>query len=40
MRTRFITIASNKSKVVAYNYLIKRKETCNKEALVYKGAAK
>jgi predicted DNA-binding transcriptional regulator len=40
MRTGLITIASNKSKVIIYNYLIKKKETCNKEALVYKGAIK
>jgi hypothetical protein len=40
MRTGFITITSSKSKVVVYNYLIKRKETCNKEALVYRGAIK
>jgi len=40
MQTRLITIASSKGKVIIYNYLIKRKETCNKEALIYKGATK
>jgi hypothetical protein len=40
MRTKLITIISSKGKVIIYNYLIKRKETCNKEALVYKGATK
>jgi hypothetical protein len=40
MRTGLITIANSKSKVIIYNYLIKRKEACNKEALVYKGAIK
>jgi hypothetical protein len=40
MQIRLITITSNKGKVVIYNYLIKRKETCNKEALVYKRATK
>jgi hypothetical protein len=40
MQTGFIIVASSKSKVIIYNYLIKRKETCNKEALVYKGATK
>jgi hypothetical protein len=40
MQTGFIIVTSSKSRVIAYNYLIKRKETCNKEALVYKGATK
>jgi hypothetical protein len=40
MQTGLITITSNKSKVIIYNYLIKKKETYNKEALVYKGATK